>query len=60
MEYTKLFLGITLIIVFTWLLFRNMKRSSLLHSLLRIDTILGLIAGLYLVTGFIYSILQHG
>lgn len=56
MEYTKLTLGIALLVAFTWILFRNSKRSGLLHALIRIDTIVGMIAGLYLVITAVHSL----
>ena len=49
MEYMKLLLGIALLAAFTWILIRNSKRTGILHSLIRVDTIAGTIAGLYLV-----------
>lgn len=49
MEYMKLLLGIALLAAFTWILIRNSKRTGILHSLIRVDTIAGIIAGLYLV-----------
>ena len=57
MEYIKLILGVVLIIAFTWILFRNSKRSGLLHALLRIDTVLGMIAGLYLAITSVHSLI---
>lgn len=56
MDYLKLFLGISLTLVFTWILMKNIKRTGFLHSLLRIDTVLGVVAGLYLVINSIISI----
>ena len=49
MEYMKLLLGIALLAAFTWILIRNSKRTGMLHSLIRVDMIAGVIAGLYLV-----------
>lgn len=49
MEYMKLFVGIGILVVFCWILVRNSKRTGILHSLLRVDTIIGIVAGLYLV-----------
>jgi len=48
MEYMKLTLGILFLIAFSVILVRNSKRIGLLHSLLRIDTFVGVIAGAYL------------
>jgi hypothetical protein len=47
-DYLKLFLGIILLAVFTWILIQNRKRIGIMHSLMRVDTLLGIIAGLYL------------
>lgn len=49
MEYFKFIAGIVLTVVFLWILMRNSKRSGFIHALLRIDTILGVAAGLYLI-----------
>lgn len=49
MEYTKLVLGIALIITFTWFLRKSIKRYGFARALTSIDIILGLIAGLYLI-----------
>jgi hypothetical protein len=57
MEYIKLILGIILILVFSWLLIRNLKRSGFMNALLRIDTIGGIIAGFYLVITSIGSLM---
>jgi len=58
MEYVKLVSGIGLMIVFGWILLRNMKRSGFMHSLLQIDTVLGIVAGLYLSITSAISLLQ--
>ncbi len=58
MEYIKLFIGIGLVLVFTWLLVRNFKRSGIMNALLRIDTIGGIIAGVYLVITAIGSLIR--
>ncbi|MBY0435570.1 MAG: hypothetical protein K2U26_15820 [Cyclobacteriaceae bacterium] len=57
MEYIKLLAGVALVLVFAWLLIRNAKRSGFLHSMLRVDTLLGMIAGLYLVFSSAQSLL---
>ena len=49
MDYTRLIFGIILFSIFVWILFRNIHRSGFVHSLLRIDTIAGIVAGVYLV-----------
>ncbi len=57
MEYTKLILGLVLTITFIWLLVKNSKRTSFINALLRVDTILGMIAGMYLTFSSAYSLL---
>ena len=49
MDYTKLLAGLGLLVIFTWILIRNGKRSGFIHTLFRIDTILGIVAGVYLI-----------
>ena len=49
MEYIKLILGIVLIAASTWILVKNSKRSGFLHALIRVDTVVGMVAGIYLV-----------
>jgi len=57
MEYIKLILGIGFLVAFTWILVRNSKRSGFLHALIRIHTVVGMVAGIYLVFISIHSIL---
>lgn len=57
MDYTRLFLGIALLAIFTWLLIRNGKRSGFIHTLFRFDTIVGMVAGLYLIISSITALL---
>ena len=57
MEYLKLVVGLVLTIVFIWLLRRNFKKSGFIPALLRLDTIGGIIAGLYLAVTSIHSLL---
>lgn len=52
MENIKLFSGIVLIIIFGWFLRKNIKRYGVGKALMSVDIILGLIAGLYLITFF--------
>lgn len=49
MDYLKLFAGLGLLIVFGWLLIRNHHRRGFIHGLFRLDTVIGLVAGFYLV-----------
>ncbi len=57
MEYIKLILGIGFLVAFAWILVRNSKRSGFLHALIRIDTVVGMVAGIYLVFTSIHSLL---
>jgi hypothetical protein len=59
MEYINLVLGIILLIAFTWILVKNSKRTGFLHSLIRVDTIVGIVAGLYLTLTSAISLLSH-
>ena len=57
MEYMKLIAGIVFLMTFGWLLVRNIDRKGFMHGLFRIDTIIGIVAGLYLVITSFISIL---
>jgi uncharacterized membrane protein YdcZ (DUF606 family) len=59
MEYINLVFGIILLTAFTWILVKNSKRTGFLHSLFRFDTIVGIIAGLYLTLTSAISLLSH-
>lgn len=59
MEYINLVVGIVLLIAFTWILVKNSKRTGFLHSLIRVDTIVGIVAGLYLTLTSAISLLSH-
>ena len=59
MEYFKLIFGLALTATFIWLLLKNSKRTNFINALLRVDTILGLVAGVYLVFTSTYSLLIH-
>ncbi len=58
MEYIKLLLGIALLVAFTWILIRNSKRTGILHSLFRIETVVGITAGVYLVFTAVLSLVH--
>ena len=58
MEYTNLVLGIVLLITFVWILIKNSNRTGILHAILRIDTMVGVVAGLYLTVSSIISLLS--
>lgn len=49
MEFLELGPGTGLLIAFTWILLRNIGRSGFIHAMFRIDTIIGMMAGPYLV-----------
>ena len=55
MEYFNLVFGIGLILVFLWLLIENRKRSHILYF--PIDTIIGIVVGVYLVVVSIQSLI---
>jgi hypothetical protein len=57
MESYKLISGIGLTALFSLILLRNIKRSTWVHSILRVDTMVGVIAGLYLIFSFVHSLL---
>jgi|688.fasta_scaffold1396658_1 hypothetical protein len=57
MEYVNLVAGVGLTATFIWLLLQNSKRISFINALLRVDTVFGLIAGVYLVFTSTYSLL---
>jgi hypothetical protein len=57
MEYFMLIVGLGFTTTFVWLLLKNSKRTSFISTLLRFDTVFGLIAGVYLVFTSTYSIL---
>jgi hypothetical protein len=50
-------LGLTLLIVFIWIFVKNGKRTGLLHAIIRIDTMVGIIAGAYLTVSSLFSLL---
>lgn len=58
MEYVNIFLGIGLIGICTWLLLRNLKRSGIINAVFRFDTIVGIVAGLYLLVSSIHSLVM--
>jgi hypothetical protein len=49
MEYLKLTLGIVLLAAFVFIFIKNIGRKGFIHSLLRMDTIAGIVAGVYLI-----------
>ena len=57
MVFLKLILGIGLTVTFIWILVKNSKRTSFINALLRVDTILGVTAGAYLILTSTYSLL---
>ena len=59
MTVVALIAGIALLITFFWLLIRNLRRSVWMHTLFRIDTIAGILAGLYLILSSMQTLLFH-
>lgn len=49
MDYLKLVAGILVLLAFGWILVKNANRRGFLHAFFRFDTLVGLIAGIYLV-----------
>lgn len=49
MEYIKLIIGAGLITGLGWIFIKNWKRKGFINALFRIDMIIGIIAGIYLV-----------
>ena len=56
MDYLKLVAGFGLLIAFGWLLVRNQNRKGIIHALFRLDTVIGIVAGLYLIITSINSL----
>lgn len=54
----KLILGIGILVAFSWILVRNSNRNGILHSLFRFETVIGIIAGVYLVLTAVLSLAQ--
>ena len=59
MEYIKLISGLVLAVTFIWLLMKNGKRTGFVNALLRVDTVLGIVAGVYLIFASTFSLLVH-
>ncbi|HYC85140.1 MAG TPA: hypothetical protein VEB86_07950 [Chryseosolibacter sp.] len=57
MNYVKLILGIAILAIFIWIFARNRQRMGLIHTLGRIDTLVGIICGLYLILSSVKSLL---
>lgn len=49
MDYIKLVIGLVLIMVFVWIFIRNFKRSGFASAVIRLDTVVAIIVGVYLV-----------
>ena len=56
MDYIKIIAGFALLIIFSWLLIKNSKRKGFMDALFQIDTILGIVAGLYLIITSVTSL----
>jgi len=59
MKVFTLLLGIALLTGFTWILIRNSKRTGFIHTLFRFDTLVGLVASIYLIISSLNSLLFH-
>ena len=58
MEYIMLILGVALAFGLTWVFYRNLKNTSRYNfALTGIDTMIGIVAGIYLVVTSLTSIL---
>lgn len=57
MDYLKLSLGIILLVAFVFVLQKNSKRKGFVNALSFPDTLLGIVAGLYLVITSIVALL---
>lgn len=55
MGYFELIMGFILVTTFGWILLRNSKRSGFIHALFRIDTVAGMLAGIYLIVSTFQS-----
>lgn len=58
MEIFKLIVGVVLLGAFLWVLYQNRKRTGLFNALVRIDTLVGIVAGMYLVITSIQAIVS--
>jgi len=57
MPYFNLILGIILTVVFIWLLIKTSKRKGFVNAFVTVDIALGVIAGIYLISSSVYSLL---
>jgi hypothetical protein len=58
MDILKLIIGLVILAVFAWIFKKNINRKGVIHSLFRIDTVIGLVAGFYLIFTSIYSLVS--
>jgi hypothetical protein len=49
MEWIQLIIGIGMVALFIWLLVKNAHRTGVINALFSIDTMIGVIAGIYLI-----------
>ncbi|MGC1240341.1 MAG: hypothetical protein WA874_02075 [Chryseosolibacter sp.] len=49
MEIYKLVAGILVLGICTWILARNKDRKGFIHAVFRVDTLIGIIGGIYLI-----------
>jgi hypothetical protein len=58
MEYFLLALGILTTVLFAIITHRNAERKGLLHTIIRVDTFIGIGAGIFIVITSLVSILN--
>jgi inner membrane protein involved in colicin E2 resistance len=57
MELIKLIAGLSLLGIFGWLLLRNAEKKGFINSWLRLETVTGILVGLYLIITSVVSLL---
>jgi hypothetical protein len=57
MEWIQLIIGIGMVALFIWLLVKNAHRRGLINALFRFDTVIGIIAGVYVVITAAHALL---
>lgn len=49
MDLFNFITGLVVLTLFGWIFLRNIKRKGFLHAYLRLETVTGMIVGLYLI-----------
>jgi hypothetical protein len=57
MEWIQLIIGIGMVALFIWLLGKNAHRRGGINAIFRIDTVIGVIAGIYLIVTAAHALL---